>query len=364
MRALRERSEPGPHGRRRQRRPWGWGPTALMQMEDGALMTLQLFALGKNRELAESVSAKLGVPLSAHEERDFEDGEHKSRPLVNVRGNDVFVIQSLYSDAERSVNDRLARLLFFLGALRDASAGRLTAVVPYLAYARKDRKTKPRDPVTTRYVAALFEAVGIDQIVVMDVHNPAAYQNAFRCHSDHLEAGTLFVEHFAASLREAGENVVVLSPDAGGVKRAELFRQKLQRVLGRDITSAFMEKQRSAGIVSGEALVGEVEGRTVLVIDDLISTGTTLTRAARACKKLGARRIVAAATHGIFVGDANQRLADPALERVVVTNTLPPSRLDPTLLASKIQILDTAPMFAEAIGRIHGGGSLVELMEG
>lgn len=327
-------------------------------------MSIQLFALGKNRELAKGVSERLRVPLSAHEEREFEDGEHKSRPLVNVRGNDVFVIQSLYSDAERSTNDRLMRLLFFLGALHDASAGRVTAVVPYLAYARKDRKTKPRDPVTTRYVAALFEAVGIDRMVVMDVHNPAAYQNAFRCHSDHLEAAPLFVEHLASSLRGSREDVVVLSPDAGGVKRAELFRQRLERVLERDVTSAFMEKQRSAGVVSGETLVGQVEGRTVIVIDDLISTGTTLARAALASKELGARRIVAAATHGIFVGDANQRLADPALERVVITNTLPAFRLDPKLVASKIQILDTAPLFAEAIARIHGGGSLVELLEG
>lgn len=327
-------------------------------------MALQLFALGKSRELAESVSANLGVPLSELEERDFEDGEHKSRPLVNVRGNDVFVVQSLYSDAERSSNDRLVRLLFFLGALHDASAGRVTAVVPYLAYARKDRKTKPRDPVTTRYVAALFEAVGIDRMVVMDVHNPAAYQNAFRCHSDHLEAAPLFVEHFASSLREGRDEVVVLSPDAGGVKRAELFRQRLERALERDITSAFMEKQRSAGVVSGETLVGQVEGRTVIVIDDLISTGTTLARAARASKKLGAQRIIAAATHGIFVGDANRRLADPALERVVVTNTLPAFRLDPKLVASKIEILDTGPLIAEAITRIHGGGSLVELLEG
>lgn len=327
-------------------------------------MNLQLFALGTNRELAESVSAKLGVPLSAHEERDFEDGEHKSRPLVNVRGNDVFVIQSLYGDSERSVNDRLVRLLFFLGALRDASADRLTALVPYLAYARKDRKTKSRDPVTTRYVAALLEAVGIDRIVVLDVHNLAAYQNAFRCRSEHLEAGPLFVEHFAASLRESEEEVVVLSPDAGGVKRAEIFRQRLEKVLGRDVTSAFMEKQRSGGVVSGETLVGRVEGRTILVIDDLISTGTTLVRAARACEKLGAGRVLAAATHGIFVGEANDRLADPALERVVVTNTMPPFRLDRALVASKVQVLDVAPLIADAVGRIHDGGSLVELVEG
>ncbi|HLE68119.1 MAG TPA: ribose-phosphate pyrophosphokinase [Vicinamibacteria bacterium] len=327
-------------------------------------MNLQLFSLEAGHELGKNVSEKLGVPLSPHEEREFEDGEHKARPLVNVRGNDVFVIESLYGDSGHSVNDKLARLLFFLGALGDASAGRVTAVVPYLAYARKDRKTKPRDPVTTRYLAALFEAVGIDRILVMDVHNPAAYQNAFRCRSDHLEARPIFVRYFA-SLAEIGKGeLVVLSPDAGGVKRAESFRQHLERVLGTGIRNAFMEKQRSGGVVSGETLVGAVEGRTVIVIDDLISTGTTLLRAAQACRKLGARKVFAAATHGIFVGDSNRVLAEPAVDEILVTNTVPPFRLDPKLLEEKVRVLDAAELFAEAITRIHGGGSLVELLEG
>ena len=327
-------------------------------------MSLQLFSLEAGHELGKNVSAKLGVPLSPHEEREFEDGEHKARPLVNVRGNDVFVIESLYGDSRHSVNDKLARLLFFLGALRDASAGRVTAVVPYLAYARKDRKTKPRDPVTTRYVAALFEAVGLDRILVMDVHNPAAYQNAFRCASDHLEARPLFVRYFATQRDLGKEELVVLSPDAGGVKRAESFRQHLERVLGTGIRNAFMEKQRSSGVVSGETLVGSVEGRTVIIIDDLISTGTTLLRAAEASRKLGARKVFAAATHGIFVGDANRVLAEPAVDEILVTNTIPPFRLDPRLLEEKVRVLDAAELFAQAIARIHEGGSLVELLEG
>jgi ribose-phosphate pyrophosphokinase len=326
-------------------------------------MSLKLFSLEASHELGKNVTAKLGLELAPHEERTFEDGEHKTRPLTNVRGEDVFVIESLYGDSRRSVNDKLARLLFFLGALRDASAGRVTAVVPYLAYARKDRKTKPRDPVTTRYLAAMFEAVGIDRIVVVDVHNPAAYQNAFRCRSDHLEARPLFVRHFA-SLPGAGEReLVVLSPDAGGVKRAEAFRQHLERVFRFGVGSAFMEKQRSGGVVSGEALVGSVEGRSVIVIDDLISTGTTLLRAARACRKLGARKVFAAATHGLFVGDANQVLADPAMDEILVTNTVPPFRLDPKLLEGKVRVLDLSELLAQAIERIHGGGSLVELVE-
>ena len=151
-----------------------------------------LFALDATREFGEKVALHLGLPLSPHEEQGFDDGEHKSRSLVNVRGRDVFVVHSLHSDAAQSVNDKLCRLLFFIGALKDASAASVTAVVPYLAYARKDQKSKPRDPVTTRYVARMFEAAGTDRVVTMDVHNLAAFQNAFRCPTEHLEANTQF----------------------------------------------------------------------------------------------------------------------------------------------------------------------------
>jgi ribose-phosphate pyrophosphokinase len=208
---------------------------------------IAIFAPGLSREFGEKVSAHLGVPLSAHEEREFEDGEHKIRPLINVRGKDVFVIQSLYGDDRQSVNDKLCRFLFFLGALRDASAERVTAVIPYLCYARKDKKSKPRDPVTTRYVAGLFEAMGVDRVVTLDVHNLAAFQNAFRIRADHLEAKRLFVEHFIPLARQ--EEIVVVSPDVGGVKRAEDFRQTFSNALDRPIHGAFMEKYRSEGVV-------------------------------------------------------------------------------------------------------------------
>lgn len=322
---------------------------------------LVLFALGSSREFGEKVSGHLGVPLSEHEERDFEDGEHKSRPLVNVRGRDVFVIHSLYGDAEQTANDKLCRLLFFLGALRDAAAGRVTAVVPYLCYARKDRKTKPRDPVTTRYVARMFEALDVDQLVTLDVHNLAAFQNAFRRPTEHLEAKKLFVEHFAPLVGE--EEVVVVSPDVGGIKRAEAFREDLERTLGRPLAGAFMQKKRSAGVVSGDAVVGDILGRTAIILDDLISSGTTLARAADACQARGAHRIFAAASHGVFVGKAGDVLDNPALERIVVTDTIPPFRLDDELVGRKLTILDAAGLFAEAIRRMHEGGSIVELLQ-
>lgn len=325
-----------------------------------SLDTLRLFALSESRTFGERIGTALGSPLSAHEERDFEDGEHKTRPLENVRGCEVFVIQSLYSEPGLSVNDKLCRLLFFIGALKDASARSVTAILPYLAYARKDRKTKTRDPVTTRYMAQLLEAVGVDRVLTLDVHNLAAFQNAFRCPADHLEAKKLFVEHFAAGFQNL--ETVVVSPDVGGVKRAEQFREALSLRLNRPAGSAFMDKQRSAGIVSGEALVGDVRGKAAIIIDDMISTGGTISRTAHACRKQGAHSVHAAASHGIFAGKADQVVADPALDSLVVTNTLPPFRLDPELVRKRLTLLDVAPLFADAIRRIHSGGSIVDLL--
>lgn len=323
---------------------------------------LCLFALDASRPFGERVAKALGIALCAHEEREFEDGEHKARPLENVRGKDVYVIQSLFGEPGMSANDKLVRLLFFIGAVKDASAARVTAVCPYLAYARKDRRSKSRDPVSSRYVAQLFEALGTDRVLTLDVHNLAAYQNAFRIPAEHLEARKLFVAWFAARLQD--EAIVVVSPDVGGVKRAEVFRQALGHALGRPVTAAFMEKSRSEGVVSGAAVVGDVGGKTALIIDDLISTGTTLARAAAACKALGAKRVYAAASHGVFVGAAGKVLTDPALDRVLVTDTIPPLRLPPALLGSRVEVLASAPLFAEAIRRLHSGGSLVELLAG
>ena len=320
-----------------------------------------LFALHAGRSFGEDVARQFGISLSACEEREFEDGEHKSRPLVNVRNRNVFVIQSLYADAKSSVNDKLVRLLFFIGSLKDASAAHVTAVIPYLAYARKDAKTQTRDPVTTRYVAQLFEAAGTDRVLTMDVHNLAAFQNAFRCHTDHLEATKLFVAYFT-SLLKAESDITVVSPDTGGIKRAERFRQGLSRALNRELHVAFMEKSRAKGVMRMGQLIGKVSGAAI-IIDDLISTGGTVLQAAAACRENGAEKIYAAATHGVFTGDANRLLSGRELNTIVVTDTIPPFRLDPDLARNKLVVLPVAPLFAEAIRRIHAGGSLVELLE-
>jgi ribose-phosphate pyrophosphokinase len=322
--------------------------------------SMMLFALNASRDFGERVGVRLGVRLSAHEEREFEDGEHKARPLVSVRDRDVFVIQSLYGDERHSVNDKLCRLLFFLGAIKDAAAGRVSAVIPYLAYARKDRKTKSRDPVTTRYLAALLEAVGTERVMTMDVHNLAAFQNAFRCTTEHLEARKLIISGLIPLLGDAP--VTVVSPDVGGVKRAEQLREGLATRLSGPVGMAFMEKKRSAGVVSGEILVGDVRDRTVVIADDMIGSGTTVSRAVRACKTAGAGRVVGAATHGLFVGEASAVLADPALEALLVTDTVRPFRLVPGPAADKLIRLDATALFAEAIRRVHSGGSIVELL--
>jgi len=322
-------------------------------------MPLSLFSL--DPALGARVAGSLGISLSRHEERDFEDGEHKLRPLESVRGHDAYVLGSLNGDGARSVNDHLVRMLFFVGGLKDAAAARVTAVIPYLCYSRKDRRTKSRDPLSTRYVAQVFEAVGLNRVVTLDVHNPAAYQNAFRIQAEHLEARKLFADHFAHGLGD--ELVAVVSPDVGGVKRAEAFREALELRLCRPVGRGFMEKYRSAGVVSGERLVGEVADRVVILVDDLISSGGTLRRAATACREAGARAVHAAATHGLFSEGADDNLADVSLDQVVITDSVSGARERLQAAGDKLRVVDVAPFLAEAIRRMHEDGSLAALME-
>jgi len=299
----------------------------------------------------------LGEPLAAHEEREFEDGEHKARPLDAVNGADVYIVQSLHSGPKESANDKLCRLLFFIGALKDAGAARVTAVTPYLCYARKDRRTKPNDPVTTRYIAGMFESVGTDCVVTLEVHNPVAFENAFRCRSVALTGTPLFVDYVKTAF--AGDKLAVISPDAGGMKRAELLREALETALGRPVGKGLAEKHRSAGVVSGDLFVGDVAGTSALIVDDLISTGNTLLRAARSARKAGAKRVIALVTHGLFMKGAAEVIADPAIDQLVVTDAVPAFRL---AMRDKIVTLPAAPLLAETIRRLHEERSLTDLM--
>jgi ribose-phosphate pyrophosphokinase len=308
---------------------------------------MSLFGLEGSRDLAESVADRLEVALATHEERNFEDGENKTRALQDVRGHDVFVLHSLHGDDRESGNDKLCRLLFFCGALKDAGAARVTAVTPYLCYARKDRRTKPNDPIITRYVAAMFEAVGVNRVIAVEVHNIAAFENAFRIPAWHIACAPLLAAQFARVLD--GARAVAVSPDAGGAKRAEQFRQALERLTGQDVGSAYMEKFRSNGVVSGTLLAGDVQGKVAIIIDDLISTGGTLLRAANACRAAGAIQVFAGTAHALFIDGATGLLASPALDGITVTNTVPPFRVPAEIAARRLTVLDTSEAIARAI---------------
>ena len=319
-----------------------------------------IFAIGASAELGQRIAQHLGVALAKLEERAFEDGEFKIRPLVNVRNRDVYVVHSLNGDRSQSANDKLCRLLFFVAALKDASAASVTAVVPYLCYSRKDRQTNPRDPVTTRYVAELFEAVGTDRMMTMEVHNPAAFQNAFRCPTEHLNANRILINHLLPLIGDTPAAVV--SPDSGGAKRAELFREQLERTLGRSVSAGFVEKNRSMGRLTGGTFAGDVAGRVAIVVDDLISSGGTMARAVAACHAHGAAHVYPLATHGLFAKDAATVLAKAAVDEIIVTDTVAPNTDGPRAFQERLAIVGVAGVFAEAIRRCHSGGSITELL--
>jgi ribose-phosphate pyrophosphokinase len=319
-------------------------------MEQSAAL---LFALETSRAYGERVASCLEWPLSAHEERAFEDGEHKARPLVDVSRRDVYVVHSLYGGAGASPSDKLCRFLFFIGALKDAGAARVTAVVPYLCYARKDQRSQSRDPITTKYVARMLEACGADAIMTFDVHNRAAFENAFRIPTVNIEAMPLFVDHFAAKLRH--EKLAVVSPDVGGAKRAERFRRALARELHEEPSAGFVDKQRSGGVVSGDLFVGDVRGRVAILFDDLISTGTTLRRAAAKCRAAGASRVYAAATHGLFIGDALSVLCATEFDGIVVGDTVLSASEASGNLPETVTVLDTSRLVCDVIALSHSG---------
>ncbi len=315
------------------------------------ILHMLFFALNASADLGRAVAEAGRFPVADHEEREFAGGEHKARPLQSVRGKDVYVLHSLHGETGHSANDKLCRLLFFLAACREHGAARVTAIVPYLAYSRKDRQTKPRDPVTTRYVAMLFEAMGVDCVATLEVHNIQAFQNAFRCRTLHMDTAQLFTKEIG--VRAGSLPLTVFSPDGGGVKRAQLLREALNQATAAEVTFGFMEKRRSAGIVSGNLFAGDVAGRAVWIVDDMIVGGGTMLRAAQACRAHGAAEVHLAAAHALLTEDAIQSLTDPAITSVTLTNSAADTEPVKTALGDRLHILSVGPLIAETIHRLH-----------
>ena len=306
---------------------------------------LILFSGNANRALSQEIADHLGVPLGEAEVSRFADGEILVQIFENVRGADVFVIQPTC----RPVNENLMELLVIIDALKRASAWRITAVMPYYGYGRQDRKVQPRVPITAKLVADLLTAAGVHRVVTMDLH-AGQIQGFFTTPVDHLYAAPVLLQYFQE--RMLGEAVVV-SPDAGGVERARAFAKRL------DTSLAFIDKRRTG---PNEArvmhIIGDVEGRDVIIVDDMIDTGGTLTQAVPALLEKGAKRIFASCTHPVLSGAAVERIEESALEEVVVTNTIP---LSEGRHSKKLSVLSVAPLLGEAISRIHKDESVSRL---
>jgi ribose-phosphate pyrophosphokinase len=309
--------------------------------------TLQVFCGNSNRSLAEEVAQYLAIPMGKSLVATFKNGETRVRIEQNVRGSDIFVIQPTCTP----VNDHLMELLIIMDALRRSSAQRVTAVVPYYGYARQEKKTAGREPISAKLVANLIATAGADRIITIDLH-ASAIEGFFDIPVDHLRASPILASYFK-KLGLTGSQVTVVSPDVGGVARANEFRERLGASL------AIVAKQRPEPDVSEVMeMVGDVHGRTAIIVDDIISTGGTLAEAADMMMRRGALEVYAAATHGIFAATAGELVHRSALKKVVVTNTVP---VPNSLRDEKIEVLTVAPLLAEAIKRIHLGESVSDL---
>lgn len=337
-----------------------------------SLRPFKIFGLNGSKSYAEKVAEHLEVDVTPHIEKTFDDGEPYIKPADgvdgNVRGHNVFVIQSLYTDSQESVCEKFMKLCIMCGALKDASAYEVTVVIPHLAWARQDRKTESRAPITTKYIARMLESCGIDRALFVDVHNLAAEQNAFTVPIDNLESKNLFAEYCAKELSAKNStNIKILSPDSGGLNRCERFRHALlQRLkaLGskvNDIEIVSFDKRRVEGSIKGGRIIGNVQNADVIAYDDMISTAGTMKKACVTAINEGGRIFAICATHGLFCGSANETLNELDA-KIVITDTVQPWRLNSDNMR-KVHIVETSHMVADAIYRIHSGtGSISELL--
>ena len=313
---------------------------------------IKIFCGNSNCEFAEGICKNLGIELGKAEVKTFADGEASVSLLETVRGDDVFLVQSTC----KPVNDNLMELLVMCDACRRASAGRITAVIPYFGYARQDRKAKSRDPISAKLVANMITAAGADRVLTMDLHAPQI-QGFFDIPLDHLLGNPTFVNYFLDKFPENQYNhddFVVVSPDVGSVGRARAFAAKVHMGL------AIVDKRRQrANVCEVMNIIGDVKGKTCLLFDDMVDTAGSLCNAAQALVEFGgAREVYACATHGVLSGPSYERIEASPIKEMVFLNTIPQTGNTPS---GKIKFLDISHVFARAIEHVHGGTSIADL---
>ena len=309
---------------------------------------IKIFSGNSNPGLAEKICTSLGLTLGAAKVRTFSDGEIMVEIGENVRGRDVYIIQSTCCPT----NNNLMELLIMMDALKRASAATITAVMPYYGYARQDRKAAPRTPITSKLVADLVTTSGADRVVTVDLH-AGQIQGFFNIPVDNLYAAPVILEHLRKRFTD-GDGIVMVSPDAGGTERARAFAKRL------NCTLAVIDKRRTApNVAEVMHLIGDVRGKVAVILDDMIDTAGTLTHAATALKEHGATAIFACATHGVLSGPAIERINGSAIQEVIITDTVPLG--DKAAATQKITVLSVADLLAEAIRRIHEDESVSSL---
>lgn len=302
---------------------------------------IKIFSANSNPMVAQAIAKGLGLPLGRCDVQTFSDGEIAVSIHESVRGSDVFVVQSTCSP----VNNHLMELLIMIDAFKRASAGRITAVIPYYGYARQDRKAKARDPITAKLVADMITTAGADRILTMDLHAPQI-QGFFNIPVDHLLGVPLLAPYYVEKYKDKKDQIVVVSPDLGSVGRARRFAEKLEAPL------AIIDKRRpKANVCEVMNIIGDVKDKIAIIVDDLIDTAGTLCNGAEAVMKMGgARRVYACATHGVLSGPAIERIENSYIKRIAILDTIP---LPPEKQSEKIIVLPVGPVFAEAIERIY-----------
>ena len=310
---------------------------------------IKVFTGNSNPKLAKDICMELGIPLGNCEVGCFSDGENFASIYETVRGSDVFVVQSTCSFVKDgkpgTVNDSLMELLIMIDALKRASAGRITAVIPYFGYARQDRKTKPRDPISAKLVANLITEAGADRVLTMDLH-ANQIQGFFDIPVDNLLGSPIFVDYFNRKFKDTSGDTMVVSPDVGSVARARAFAQKLGMPLA--IVDKRRQKANSSEVMN---IIGDVKDKHVILLDDMVDTGGSLCHAAKALVEIGgAKDVTACASHGVLSGPAVQRITDSVINEVMFLNTIPPKE---GVQCDKIKYISVAHMFAEAISHIY-----------